>query len=456
MDNSRKKKVHFVGIGGAGMSGIAKVLLEKGVSVSGSDIKESQNTLSLRKQGAEVFIGHDAKNVSGADIVVYSSAISEHNPELKEAKRKGISLYPRGKMLAKLAEKKTTIAVAGTHGKTTTTSMISLALKGNNLSPTFLIGGELNDIGANAEWGKDKYVVTETDESDGSLLMLRPQIAVITNIEADHLDYFQSFAKIKEIFTEFISLVPDDGQVVICGDYPSTQEIIKNHSKCFVTYGLKEDNQFVAKNIKLGKFSSQFDVYKKKKKLGKVKLKTPGVHNVLNALAAVCLGEVLGLDVKRTISSLAKFSGVKRRFQLVSEKKRVVLVDDYAHHPTEIKATLKAASQGNFKRVVCVFQPHRFTRTKFLGQEFGAAFDEADLVVLTDVYSAGEEPILGVSGKLIADALLERSPRKEVAYLPRKEEIKDYLLGIAKEGDLILTMGAGDIWQVGEEFSKNF
>lgn len=442
--------VHFVGIGGAGMSGIAQVLLESGCKISGSDIKESRNTERLKKYGARIKIGHKSENVGDADIVVLSSAIPEKNVEVVYAKKKNIPILLRAQMLARICEGKKSVAVAGTHGKTTTTSMISRMMDACGLDPTCLIGGELNDIGSNAKCGSSDYVVVEADESDGSFLYLNPQIIVLTNVEADHLDYYGDLDHIEDVFLKFLNKTEKDGLVISCGDYENLSRITVSADRKCVTYGLDEKNDFHAGNISFEAFSCTFDVYNKGKLLGRVSLSVPGIHNVYNALAAYALGISLDVPFSELAQCLKSFSGVQRRFQVLGEVSDITIIDDYAHHPTELKATLEAAKKGSWGRVVCIFQPHRFSRTKALGTSFKDAFDSADLAVVTDVYAAGEQPVPGVTGKLLVDAILQRNPRKPVAYLPKKSDILEFLASEVREGDLVLTAGAGDIWAVGE------
>jgi len=453
------KHIHFIGIGGAGMSGIAKVLLEMGYKVSGSDLKDSRYTKSLQEQGAVISIGHNQDNIENPDIVVVSSAIPESNQELQRARDMNIKVIRRAEMLSSLGENLRSIAVAGTHGKTTTTSMISLTFEKSKLDPTFLIGGELNDIGSNAKYGKGEFFITEADESDGSLLHLRPEVIVLTNVEADHLDYYNSLEEIEDLFLTFVESLPENGFVVACADDPGVVRLLNRSSKRFITYGIddggenrRESGDFSAGEVKQGKLGSTYNVYHKGRQIGTVKLNVPGIHNVYNSLATLALSYSLGIDIRDILGALSRFSGVKRRFQIIGKSRDVTLVDDYAHHPTEVKATLDAARSGDWQRLICVFQPHRYSRTRFLGKEFGAAFGNADVVVLTDVYAAGEEPIPGVTGKAIVDAVLAESPRKSVVYLPKKTEIPKYLLHTVREGDLVLTMGAGDISAIGEDF----
>lgn len=448
----RSNSVHFIGIGGAGMSGIAKVLLEMGHSVSGSDIKSSRYTRSLESLGAKVTIGHQEKNINNNDVVVISSAISEGNVELKRAKKLGIRVMARAEMLAQIARQKTTVAVAGTHGKTTTTSMISFILEKSGYDPTYLIGGELNDIGSNARFGSGKYCVIEADESDGSLLRISPQMMVVTNIDADHLDFYGSMEAVEKIFADWLEKLPKDGKAFVMGDNTNIKKLIKPGHGSFVTYGLEPENDYFAKDISFQDFGSRFQLYSSKTGLiGELTLNVPGTHNILNSLAATAFCLDIGVDLSSIAKALARFTGVKRRFQLIDKLNEIAVVDDYAHHPTEIKATLKAARQGGPGRVICVFQPHRYSRTKFLFREFGPAFADADVTVMTDIYGAGEEPIPGVTSKLLVDSILESNPKKTVAYLPHKMDVGNFLLSHIRVGDLVLTMGAGDIWTVGIE-----
>jgi UDP-N-acetylmuramate--alanine ligase len=385
------------------------------------------------------------------------------NPEVKAARERNIPVVRRAEMLAWLGKNMRSIAVAGTHGKTTTTSMISFAFEKSKLDPTFLIGGELNDIGSNAKHGSGEFFITEADESDGSLLHLKPEVVVVTNIEADHLDYYGSLQEIEDIFLTFVSSLPENGFVIACADNPGVARLVERSDKKFVTYGVVPEEattsksfDFTARNVRQQKLGSTYDLYHMDRKVATVTLTVPGIHNVYNSLATIALSMEFGLDLDDTIRALHQFSGVKRRFQLIGETPGVTLVDDYAHHPTEVLATLGAARSGGWKRLICVFQPHRYSRTKFLGKEFGMAFKDADIVVLTDVYAAGEEPIPGVTGKVIVDAVLAENPRKKVVYLPKKGEIPKFLSDVVREGDLVLTMGAGDICNIGEDFLGMF
>lgn len=447
----KNQKIHFIGIGGAGMSAIAKVLFEQGYDVSGSDLKESRYTNSLQALGVKVAIGHSPNNLNGAETVVISTAIPPHNVELTAAKEQGLTVLSRAQMLAYIANKKETVAVAGTHGKTTTTSLIAHLFQTANLNPTFLIGGELNDIGSNARHGKGKYCVVEADESDGSLINIKPKVEVITNLDTDHLDYYQSFARLVETFKQWVASLSSDGCLVINQQTVSLDELIKVCPAKVITYGATAEANYYYEVVKLTGFASQFKVYTQGKCLGSFQLNIPGQHNIENALAALALSQHLQIDLSVVKKALASFKGVKRRWQLLGKSRGITVIDDYAHHPTEIKATVKAAVNGSFKRIICIFQPHRFSRTKLLAEEYKDSFSAVDILVLTDIYSAGEQPLPGVSGKLLVDKILQNQKRPRVVYIPEKLEVKEFLLEQVKPGDLVLTIGAGDIWMVGSE-----
>ncbi len=455
LDISRAKTIHLMGIGGCGVGAIAKILIEMGFKVSGSDIKESANTIRLKEMGAHIFFEHSASNVREADIVVYSSAIDKNNPELAEAKARQIKCLPRAEMLSWiLSQSKTPIAIAGTHGKTTTTSMMSLVFDKCGMNPTFLIGGETTDVGGNARLGNGKYSIAEADESDGSFLLLRPKVSVVTNIEADHLDHFGDLANIREAFLEFVNLLPKGGTLVVCSDDQGNLDMLERieTQTDVITYGMGDQAMFRARNIVFGESSVKFEVLKKGRLLGDVKLNVPGTHNVLNALAAIAVGIDEGIDFMSVNTALRCFTGVRRRFQLIGRVSGILIYDDYGHHPTEIAATLKAAKQSwsAVKRIICVFQPHRFSRTMHLRESFGKCFKDADQVVLTDIYSAGEAPIAGISGETVLDEVL-KNKEDGVVYLPKKQDISNYLVENAVPGDLIITMGAGDVNTVGKE-----
>lgn len=444
--------IHFIGVGGAGMSALAKVFLESGYAVTGSDIKESRYTRLLRDLGARVTIGHRPEAVEAQNIVIVSSAIPVSNSELRRAAELGIPVAIRAQLLGWLTRQKRTVAVAGTHGKTTTTSLVVRVLHGSGFDPTFLVGGELNDIGSNAGTGLSDLAVVEADESDGSLLRLSPAIAVITNVDADHMDHYGTFAALEETFARWLARLPEDGLAVVWGDGSVAEKLALASGKRVLTYGFAAENDHSAREIGHDSFGSSFEWWHGEERLGTVRLSIPGRHNILNALAAGACCLELGVPVADILVNLAGFSGVKRRFQFVGEENGITVVDDYAHHPTEVLATLEAARQGDWGRVICVFQPHRFSRTEALAKQFGAAFDHADVVVVAEVYGAGEEPQPGVSGKLVPDAILRRLPGKNVAYIPRLTDIVDYLRDTVMPGDLVLTMGAGDVRVVGELF----
>ncbi|HPX61394.1 MAG TPA: UDP-N-acetylmuramate--L-alanine ligase [Deltaproteobacteria bacterium] len=449
------EKIHFVGIGGIGMSGIAEVLLNLGYKVSGSDLRSSDTTERLASIGGEIFIGHAAGNINSADVVVISSAVHEDNPEVVEAKRLHVPVIPRAEMLSELMRMKYGIAIAGTHGKTTTTSMAASILGHAGIDPTIVIGGKLNAIGTNARLGQGKFLVAEADESDGSFLVLSPTIAVVTNIDADHLDHYQGgIGEIKDTFVEFINKVPFYGLTVLCLDDRNIREILPRVKKRYITYGLSSQADIRATHIRHDGFQTTFMAHYKGYRLGEISFPMPGPHNVLNAMA--CIGVALELDVPFSLiqEGFARFGGVGRRFTVKGEPQGIMVVDDYGHHPAEIRATLAAARQGwPERRIVAAFQPHRYTRTHELFDEFVTAFYDADLLVLTDVYAAGEQPIEGATAERIT-AELQRHGQKNVSYVAERELIPEYLAGVVREGDIVITLGAGNIWQQGEALVK--
>lgn len=446
---------HFIGVGGAGMSGIARVLHERGIAVTGSDLKASRYARSLEEAGVTVHIGHAAGNLGDPEVVVVSSAIPESNPELAEARRRGIDVWPRAKMLAHVGADRTTLAVAGTHGKTTTSSMLATVIAGLGLDPTFLIGGELNDMGANARCGAGEYYVVEADESDGSFLFLDPHLAIVTNVEADHLDHYSGIDEVVATFGEFLEKVTVDGIAVVWADDEHLPELAAQHCRGrVVTYGMAEDATVRCDSLVREGLGYRFDVRLPDGTAINARTGVPGEHNVINATGVLAAAWALGLDVLAAAEALAGFTGVRRRFDRVGEVGGVLVVDDYAHHPTEVRATLAAATGGDFGRVWVVFQPHRYSRTAALGDDFGASFGNADRVVLMDVYSAGEAPIPGVSGKTVLDALLDADCRAQAAYFPHRADICDYLAPRVRRGDLVLTMGAGDVTSMAGELVR--
>jgi UDP-N-acetylmuramate--alanine ligase len=446
----RAQKIHFVGIGGAGMSGIAEVLINLGHRVSGSDLKASAVTDRLEALGAAIYIGHSEKNLQDVDVVVISSAVSRENAEVRSAEARFIPVIPRAEMLAELMRMKYGVAVAGAHGKTTTTSMVATVLGHGGIDPTIVIGGRLNSIGSNARLGQSDFLVAEADESDGSFLQLSPTIAVVTNIDAEHLDFYGSLEKIKETFLQFINKVPFYGLSILCLDHPDVQALIPGVRKRFFTYGTSAQADLRASRLRQEGMVSEFDVAHKGVSLGHFQLRVPGKHNVLNALAAIAVGLELGLTPEVLREGLMVYSGVQRRFTLKGEAQGVMVVDDYGHHPTEIEAALGAAKSLKRERLVAIFQPHRYTRTRDLLQRFATCFNQADLLVITDIYSAGETPIPGVTGESIVH-VVEEFGHRDVIYVPDTKAVVPHLLKAVKRGDLVLTLGAGDIYALGEE-----
>ncbi len=446
---------HFIGIGGAGMSGIALVLHERGCKVTGSDLKESHYVRELETAGIDVHVGHVAQTIDEVqpDVVVISTAIPETNVELVRARELGIPVWPRAKMLSALSEDATTIAVAGTHGKTTTSSMVATMLDNMGLDPSFLIGGVVEGYDTNGRNGKGGYFVAEADESDGSFLFLNPNVAVVTNIEADHLDHYGTLEKVESTFCEFMGLVGEDGTIVIMGDEPHFLELANKSGQKYVSYGFGESNDYVCRLVSTEGLSMELEVRTPSGECVSVTIAAnPGKHNVLNAAASVAVADVLGLSVIDAAKALSQFKGARRRFTGVGSEAGITVVDDYGHHPTEIAATLAAASDLDFKRIVCVFQPHRYTRTQLLKGEFGPAFDNADVLYVMDVFPAGEMPIPGISGKTVASEVIERNKVKKVTYVASRRSLVSLLCDECQEGDLVITQGAGDVTLMGPAF----
>lgn len=439
--------VHFIGIGGSGMCGIARIMLGLGYRVTGSDLKTSTATENLEALGATCFRGHAGEYLGDADIVVASTAIPFSNPELVEARQRGIRIMHRSEVLAWLMGRQKGIAIAGAHGKTTTTAMSALVLENNHMDPTIIIGGEMKEIGGNAKLGRGEYLIAEADESDGSFLKLEPFIEIITNIEDDHLDHYKSMENIEAAFNEFIAKVPAAGMAVVCIDDPKIEAMLASYQGPYLTYGLEHpDADYTGLNLRMENNKQVGDVHYRGSYLGQLTLGVPGRHNFLNALAVVALGRFIGLSFDGISAALSSFKGVGRRFQLTGEVNGIKVFDDYAHHPSEIKATLSAARQLNPGRLISVFQPHRYSRTAMLADRFGEAFSEADIIIISDIYSAGEKPLPDVSAALISSAIEKFEGRKPI-YLPSKQDIVDYLLPLMQSGDMVLTMGAGDIWK---------
>lgn len=442
--------IHLIGIGGTGMSGIAEVLLKLGYKVSGSDVHQSEITKNLERLGGKIYYGHDANNVADVDVVVYSSAVSIDNPEVICAKAKRIPVIPRAEMLAELMRLKYGIAIAGAHGKTTTTSMISLVLTKAGLDPTVVVGGRFNDIGSNARHGNSEFMVAETDESDGSFLKLSPIISVVTNIDPEHLDFYKDLDEIKNAFLTFMNKVPFYGKVIFCLDCPNIHDIIEKIERRFISYGLNKEADIQATDVLFHDVYSEYNLVLKDKKLDKIRVNIPGLHYLRNSLAAVAVGLELEIDLSIIKDALANYSGVHRRFEIKAEVNGITIIDDYAHHPTEIKATLATLKLKKARRIIAVFQPHRYTRTKALVQEFGKAFNDADMVIVTPIYPAGEKPIAGVDASLIVERLIKEGHPK-VMFINSFSEIVDFLMSVIMPQDAVITLGAGDVWKVGEE-----
>ena len=446
-------RVHFVGIGGIGMSGLAEILLSQGFEVSGSDRTLSEITEHLAGLGIKVYEGHSPENLKDVDVLVYSSAVSTENPEVKAAIERKIPVIKRAEMLAESMRMKYGIGIAGTHGKTTTTSMVGLTLTEGSIDPTIIVGGKLSGLGGtNARLGRGDFIVVEADEFDRTFLKLTPTIAALTTLESEHLDTYKDLDDIQSAFTEFANKVPFYGFVVLCLDEPGLQDIIPSINKKIITYGLTPQADVRATEITHKQFSSEFTVRYKGEELGRIRLNIPGIHNVKNSLVAVVIAKELEIEFPVIKNALEKFSGVYRRFE-IKYNEEILVVDDYAHHPTETSATLAGIRAGWDRRLIAVFQPHLYSRTRDFYQEFGRSFLNSDVFICTDVYPAREEPIEGVSGKMIADAA-KKFGHKNVRYVPDKKNIPAVLSELKKNNDIIITMGAGDIWRFGEEFVR--
>jgi UDP-N-acetylmuramate--alanine ligase len=447
-----KGGTHFIGIGGSGMSGLAKIMLELGQPVSGSDLEPSRTTKKLEALGAKIYYGHREENVSpDLKIVVRSTAISPTNTEILEAKRLGIPVIHRGDFLAQLCSKQKAVAIAGAHGKTTTTSMLAHIFLQTKLDPTIYIGGELEEINGNAKYGQGEYLLAEADESDGSFLKLRPYAAIVTNIEDDHLDHYGCKENLIAAFEKFLSLVARDGFSVLCIDNPEVKKLAEKVSNR-ITYGLTKGADYTARNIEYYPDCTKATVFNKEKILGLLELPVPGLHNITNALAALATSHRLGLDFATIAKGLRNFKSAGRRFQTVGIVNDICIIDDYAHHPTEVRATLKAARQLKSNRIWAVFQPHRYTRTRQLFKEFGGAFCDADKVIVNSIFAASEKPIPGITGELVAEEI--RTHGVDAQYIADKDDIVKFLARETRPGDLVITIGAGHIWTVGTDLSK--
>jgi UDP-N-acetylmuramate--alanine ligase len=444
------KHIHLVGIGGTGMSGIAELLLNLGYRVSGSDISSGEVTERLTGLGGRIALGHDAQNVEGADVLVYSSAIKGGNQEVDEAHRRGIPVISRAEMLSELMRMKQGIAVGGAHGKTTTTWIIGLVMAAAGLDPTIIVGGRLRALGTNAKLGGGPYLVAEADESDGSFLRLSPTLAVATTIDEEHLDHYSDIDSIKAAFVEFLNKVPFYGAAIVCLDEENIQSILPRVIRRIITYGFSQQADVRATDIAPDGQNVTFNVSLRQSKLGSVLLRMPGKHNVANALAAVAVGLELDIPFASISEGIAEFTGISRRLEVRGEVGGVLFVDDYAHHPTEIAATLETVKSMWQRRVIAVFQPHRYSRTRALWERLGRSFYYADSVIVTSIYAAGEAPIPGVSAELVVSAALS-SGHRDLNYLPDREEVIDHLLNTLEPGDLVVTLGAGDVWKIGDE-----
>lgn len=448
---SKGLTIHFVGIGGIGMSGIAELLLNLGYAITGSDLRRSEATDRLERLGARIAIGHDAANVPPeGHVVVVSSAVRPGNPEVVEAHRRKIPVIPRAEMLAELMRMKYGIAVAGTHGKTTTTSMVATVLAAAGWDPTAVVGGKLKSLGTNARLGQGDFLVAEADESDGSFLCLSPTVAVVTNIDPEHLDYYSGIGQIKETFLHFINKVPFYGFAVLCLDHPNVQELIPAVSKTFVTYGFSAAADYRAADLRASGMEVRFRLLRRGEPLGEILLHVPGRHNASNSVAAAAVASELGIPFERIRQGLAEYRGVARRFEVKGERGGVTVVDDYGHHPEEIRATLAAAREvWPGRRLVVGFQPHRYTRTQALFRDFLSAFHDADRLYIFDVYPAGEDPIPGVTGESLCEAIREHGHLAAV-FAGQAGRACDAILSDLRPGDIFLTMGAGDVWKLGE------
>ena len=441
------KHIHMIGIGGTGMNGIAEVLINLGYKVTGSDLAPNEATQRLAKLKAGISIGHRTENVRGADVVVVSTAVRDENVEVVEARRLQIPLIPRAEMLAELMRMKYGIAIAGSHGKTTTTSMIATILDRAGFDPTIVVGGRLNTIGANAKLGEGDFFVAEADESDRSFLYLSPFIAVLTNIDAEHLDQYQNIEEIKRTFVNFANKVPFYCPIILCLDDPNLQSVIPQLERRIITYGFSAQSDIFARDFRFEQFSSASSLHHKGRKLGTLKLNVPGMHSILNAMASVAVGLDLDIAPPLILDALHSYSGTGRRFELKKEVGGIMVIEDYAHHPTEIKATLDAAKRGWPRRVLAVFQPHRYTRLSHLMNEFATSFNQADVLLITEIYAAGEEPIPQATGRVLYESI-KQFGHKNVHFEPDMKDLPSRLRKLARPGDIIIVLGAGNIYKI--------
>jgi len=446
--------IHFVGIGGSGMSGIAEVLINLGYKVSGSDLKQTEITQRLASLGGKIFIGHKPEQIGNAHVVVTSSAVLPDNPEVVQAKKLKIPVIPRAEMLAELMRLKYAVTIAGSHGKTVTTSLVSMILAEGGLDPTVVIGGRLKNIGSSAKLGKGEFIVAEADESDGSFLKLTPTIALVTNIDDDHLDHYKTLDNIRNAFTQFVNKVPFYGSIILCGEDENIKSIIPQITRKYYTYGIGKNYDFYAENIVHEEMDTEFDICFTGKNLGRLRIHLPGVHNVVNSLGAAAVGIELGIELEKIRKAFLDFTGVSRRLEVKARKKDIVFIDDYGHHPTEIRVTLETIkSIWPERRLLVVFQPHRYTRTRDLARKFGSSFNSVSRVWLTDIYSAGEKPIPGISSSLILESF--PSDKRETVTLSsdRNAIIKEVIKSL-RPRDVLVTLGAGDVYKIGEEILK--
>ena len=443
------KRIHFVGIGGIGMSGIAEVLINMGYEISGSDIGQSSTVKRLKDLGANITIGHSSENVEGSGVVVISSAIKHNNPEVLRAKEINIPVIPRAEMLAELMRLRYGIAVAGSHGKTTTTSMVAAVLSYGKLDPTIVVGGKVTAMGTNARLGRGDFMVVEADESDGSFLRLSPVISVLTNIDEEHMDHYKDMNELEGAFSTFINKIPFYGLSVLCIDCPRTKKLAKDFNKRFLTYGFDKDAELRAEDVTISGFETNFNVFLNNDELGSVTLNVPGRHNAQNALAAIAIGMELGMSFGDVTQGLSEFKGIDRRLQVKGEVRGIKVIDDYAHHPREIEVTLEAVKQSHSGRVVVIFQPHRYSRTKLLYDGFVQALTKTDILYIMDIYAASEDPITGVSSELLCKSVIENGG-KNVRYLNGDDMLSEVVEEL-KEDDVVITLGAGNVWAFGEK-----
>lgn len=451
----KTKRIHFIGIGGAGMSGIAEVLINQGYEVTGSDMNRSPATAHLEKIGARIHFKHDADNVQDCQVVVTSSAVKADNVEVLCARKKMIPVIPRAEMLAELMRMKYGIAIAGTHGKTTTTSLVATVLGGGQLDPTVVIGGKLKSVGSNAKMGQSEFLVVEADESDGSFLKLTPTIAVVTTLDEEHMDHYGTLDNLKEAFLQFLNNIPFYGTAVLCLDETNIQSLIPRLEKKYITYGLLSQADYTARNVTFRGLDTWFDVFYQGQALGQIHSVAPGRHNVLNTLAAVAVGMELNLTFEVIAQALKGFTGVQRRFEILQDTPALTVVDDYGHHPVEVQVTLRTAKEvWPARRLVVVFQPHRYSRTQALLKQFWSAFNDADCLIVTGIFAAGEEPIAGVSAESLAEGI-KNFGHKNVECIESLSDALDTLVSLLKPGDVLFTLGAGNVWELGRDLLAN-